>query len=80
MIGAELSGDAGRTWITLPMDDQCGDPQGGKLFRHGTLLGEVVRIVAKQPIDLEIDVKTVDEQLPSQFPRVWAVSDVSGPR
>ena len=75
-----MSGDAGRTWVTLPVDDQRGDQQGGKLLRQGALLGEAIRVVAKELIDLEIDVEAMDEQLPSQFPRVWAVSDVSGPR
>ncbi len=51
MIGAELSGDAGRTWVTLPVDDQRGDQQGGKLLRQGALLGEAIRVVAKELID-----------------------------
>ncbi len=75
----ELPGNTGRPRVTLPVDDQRGNPQGGKLLGQGALLCEAIGVVAKQFIDLEIDVQATDEQLPSQLPRVCAVSDVSGP-
>jgi len=73
---SELPGHSGRARITLPMNDQRGYPQGGKLLGQRALLRKVIRIVSKYLIDLEIDVKTIDKQLPSQFSRTPAVGDV----
>ncbi len=77
---SELPGDSSRTRITLTMHDQRGYPQGGKLLGQGVLLHEVICIVAKELVDLEIDVQAIDKQLPGQLLRTPLVSDVSGPR
>src|SRR5215471_21189243 len=76
---SQLTGHSGRTRIVLTMHHQRGYPQVGKLLRQGALLREVIRIVSKELIDLEIDVLAIDKQLPGQCTRTPLVSDVSGP-
>src|SRR5258708_36564787 len=61
------------------MHNQRGDPQRGTLSKQRTALRKVLGIVAKELIDLEIDVQAIDQQLPSQFSHVCVVSDVRGP-